>query len=157
MVDMTADQESNPADDIVLPALLGWARRPYGNAIRRALVTAGFDDMPRRGSFVLGGIARGGAAAQQDFEVGLGVTKQAASQLIDTLVLRGYVERRPDDNDRRRTIITLTARGEAAAATSRAAVEHVDRLLAAEATPEEIAAARRVLLILGDLDSALTS
>ncbi len=145
--------DADPVDEIVLPVLLGWARRTYGSAIRTALADAGFDDMPRRGSFVLGSLARGGVA-QQNFEIGLGVTKQAASQLIDTLVLRGYVERRPDQSDRRRTIVTLTARGEAAAATSRAAVEHVDALLAARATPDEVAAARKVLVILCDPELA---
>ena len=44
----------------------------------------------------------------------LGVSKQAASQLIDTLVLRGYLERRVDPEDRRRINIEATERGRAA-------------------------------------------
>jgi DNA-binding MarR family transcriptional regulator len=139
-------------ETVVLPALLGSARRPYGRAIRQGLADAGFDDMPRRGAFVVGGIARNGAVGQQRLEADMGVSKQAASQLIDTLVVRGYVERRPDAEDRRRTIITLTSRGEAAADASHAAVDSVDALLAAVATADEIAIARRVLGRLSDLD-----
>ena len=44
---------------------------------------------------------------------GLGVTKQAASQLIDTLVLRGYLTRDVNPEDRRRMTVTLTERGRA--------------------------------------------
>ena len=47
---------------------------------------------------------------------GLGVTKQAASQLLDTLVLRGFLVRDINPEDRRRMTIDLTERGHAAAA-----------------------------------------
>ena len=33
-------------DDVVMPAMLESARRTYGMAIRRALLDAGFDDVP---------------------------------------------------------------------------------------------------------------
>ena len=141
-------------DTVVVPALLGAARRPYGAAIRSALAAAGFDDMPRRGAFVVGGIARNGAVGQQRLEADLAVSKQAASQLIDMLVLRGYVERRPDADDRRRTIITLTPRGEAAAEATRTAVERVDDLLTAAAGAADVATARRVLGCLADIEVA---
>ena len=107
-----------------------WARGSYGQAVRRSLAIAGYDDLPRNGAFVLGGMAnRGGSAA--DMIRGLGVTKQAASQLIDTLVLRGYLTREVDAEDRRRLTITLTERGRGAAETVRGAVESIDAELAA--------------------------
>ena len=62
---------------------------------------------------------------------GLGVSRQAASQLIDVLVLRGYLDRQINPDDRRRMDIELTERGRAAAAVIRAAVEQVHRRLAA--------------------------
>ncbi len=138
------------SDEIVLPALLGRARRTYGGAIRRALAEAGFDDMPRAGARVLGGIARhsahvGGLAGEH------GVSKQAASQLIDTLVLRGYVERIPDETDRRRTNVALTERGRAAAEAIRGAVEGVDAALEHEVGAEELARVRRTLAALVQL------
>ncbi len=51
--------------------------------------------------FILGGMESPGVSAG-DLIRQLGVSKQAASQLIDTLVLRGYLERATDPSDRRR-------------------------------------------------------
>jgi DNA-binding MarR family transcriptional regulator len=41
----------------------------------------------------------------------LGVTKQAASQLVDELARKGYVERRPHPEDARARLVVLTERG----------------------------------------------
>ena len=73
------------AHDIVIPALLRAARASYSQAVRESLRAGGFDDMPRNGPYVLGGMANQ-VGAFDDVIRGLGVTKQAASQLIDLLV-----------------------------------------------------------------------
>jgi hypothetical protein len=86
-------------DEVVLPALLRWARGSYAQAVSAQLAAAGFDDLPRNGSFVLGGMVRENASAA-DMIHGLGVSKQAASQLIDTLVIRGYLTREIDARSR---------------------------------------------------------
>jgi DNA-binding MarR family transcriptional regulator len=126
------------AREVVIPALLRAARGAYGHSVRTRLAAAGFDDMPKNGPYVLGGMANRGAAAG-DLIRELGVTKQAASQLIDTLVVRGYVERHTNAADRRRLDIELTARGLAAAAEVRAGVLAVDDELAEMLTPVELA------------------
>jgi DNA-binding MarR family transcriptional regulator len=124
-----------------IPALMRWARGSYGQAVRRSLAITGYDDLPRNGAFVLGGMANlGGSAA--DMIRGLGVTKQAASQLIDTLVLRGYLTREVDAEDRRRLTISLTERGRGAAEAVRGAVESIDAELEAAITPAELAGLR---------------
>jgi DNA-binding MarR family transcriptional regulator len=41
----------------------------------------------------------------------LGITKQAAGQLVEYLVDHGYVTRQPDDRDGRARLLLLTARG----------------------------------------------
>jgi hypothetical protein len=69
------------------------------------------------------------------------VTKQAASQLIDTLVLRGYLDRAVDPEDRRRMTIMLTGRGRAAAAV-RAGIETIDAELSREISPGQLAGLR---------------
>jgi len=125
-------------EDLVLPVLLAEARRTYGSAIRRALAAAGFDDMPRAGARVIGGIARGGGTPLREVAVAQAVSKQAASQLVDTLVTRGYVVRVPDAGDRRRLSIALTDRGAAAAAEIRGAVDAVDAAFAAAVGPDEV-------------------
>jgi DNA-binding MarR family transcriptional regulator len=125
-------------EEVVLPALLRAARGAYGHHVRRSVAAAGFDDLPPNGAFVIGGMANHGASAG-DLIKQLGVSKQATSQLIDTLVLRGYLERHPDEDDRRRMTVALTDRGRAAAAAVRAGVEAVDDELEKLLTPAEFA------------------
>lgn len=111
-------------DEIVMPVLLGEARSTYARAIRRAFDDGGFDDIPRLGARLLGGIERYGSPT--DLALSLGVSKQAASALADTLVVRGYLTRAVDDADRRRVVLTLTERGHAAAKASARAVAGID-------------------------------
>lgn len=144
------DAETPRYEEIVLPALLGEARKTYGAAIRRALGAAGFDDMPRAGARIVGGIARQWANVT-DIAANNGISKQAASQLVDTLVTREYVARVPHGTDRRRMTLALTERGEAAAREIRAAVEDIDARLAAAAGAESVARVRAVLGALVDL------
>src|SRR6185437_5299881 len=97
---------------VPLPALLRHARNAYGSAMRRALEQAGYDDIPKNGLYLIGGLALGAgdvplAALIRD----LRISKQAAGQLVDTLVSRGYLHRTTDEQDRRRLLITLTERG----------------------------------------------
>jgi DNA-binding MarR family transcriptional regulator len=114
------------------------------------LATAGFDDLPRNGPFVLGGMANHGGSAVELIQ-SLGVSRQAASQLIDTLVLRGYLGRQVNRDDRRRLDIELTERGRAAASVVRAAVKKIDRQLTAMLSPGEIAGLRAGLAALAVL------
>lgn len=150
---MVGGMTTSHADEIVLPALLRAARGTYGDAIRRELAANGFDDLPRNGPFVLGGIANHGGALS-DLVRQLGVSKQATSQLVDTLVLRGYLSREPDPEDRRRIAVTVTERGRAAAAAVRAGVQSVDRALAAAISEEQLAAMRAGLIALIDIRRA---
>jgi DNA-binding MarR family transcriptional regulator len=142
----------DPSTDnpVIIPALLRAARGSYGQAVAASLHEAGFDDVPRNGPFVLGGMANRGWSAS-DMVAALEVTKQAASQLIDTLVVRGYLTREVNPDDRRRLTIDLTDRGRAAAAAVRAAVESVDFELAGMISPEEMAGLRAGLAALAEI------
>jgi len=141
-------------DTIVLPALLRHARTTYGRAMRRALADAGCDDVPKNGLYVIGGLAlgplNGGAngvplgALVRDLDV----SKQAAGQLVDTLVLRGYLERAPDPQDRRKLTVTLTPRGQAAAAAQASARERIDAELLARVGEKHVKATRATLAAL---------
>jgi len=132
---------------MAFPALLRAARQTYGSAVRAALADAGCDDMPRDGSYVIAAISRTGAPLSRVIS-GLGVSKQAAGQLVDTLVTRGYLDRDTDPDDRRRLTISLTERGQAAAAVIRAAVGQVDADLIRRVGPERVAHARAALAAL---------
>jgi DNA-binding MarR family transcriptional regulator len=78
----------------------------------------------------------------------LAVSKQTAGQMVDVLVLRGYVERSVDPTDRRRLVLALSERGEAAAEIIREVVEATEQRLAAEVGPSAIEQTRRTLAAL---------
>ena len=134
----TVPDDTVAADEANIPALLRGARGSYAHTIAAYLAEAGCDDLPQNGPFVLGGMA-GHSASAVDMIRGLGVTRQAASQLIDTLVVRGYLSREVNPADRRRLNIELTDRGRAAAEAIAAAIGQVDEELATMITPAELA------------------
>jgi DNA-binding MarR family transcriptional regulator len=147
---MVANMPALAANDVTIPALLRAARGSYGRSIAAYVAEAGFDDLPRNGAFVIGGMAnRGGSAT--DMIRGLGVSKQTASQLIDVLVLRGYLTRQINREDRRRMLIGLTDRGRAAAVAVRAGVEAVDAELAEMISTTQLAGLRAGLTALVEI------
>lgn len=138
--------------DVALPALLRAARSTFGAAIRRDLEDAGCDDVPPNGPFVLGALARtGGDVPLADIIRHLGISKQSAGQLVDMLVARGYLEREPDAEDRRRLVVRLTARGAHAAGVVREAVDAVESALCDRVGAPAVATARKVLAAVIDL------
>ena len=140
----------NQRDEVVIPALLRAARGAYAHAVRARLTAGGFEDLPGNGPYILGGMAnRGGTAGNLIRE--LGVSKQAASQLIDTLVLRGYLSREINPDDRRRMNVVLTEHGCAAAAAIRTGIAEVDTKLAGMLSPDELAGLRAGLAALGQI------
>ena len=141
-----------PFENIPIPVLLRHARNTYGLAMRRALAEAGYDDIPGNGLYLIGGLALDRA----DIPLGqlireLRISKQAAGQLVDTLVTRGYLERSMDKDDRRKLTIALTERGRAAAATQAAAREKVDAELLASVGQDDVNRTRRTLAVLCDI------
>jgi DNA-binding MarR family transcriptional regulator len=120
--------------------------------MRKALAEAGYDDIPGNGLYLIGGLA----LEREDIQLGelikdLRVSKQAAGQLVDTLVTRGYLDRQMDKNDRRKLTVTLTERGRAAAAVQSAARQKVDRDLLECVGQEDISRTRRTLAVLANM------
>jgi DNA-binding MarR family transcriptional regulator len=138
---------TDPVGSWHLPALLRGARTTFGTAIRRELTSAGYDDVPPNGLFVLGAMT-GTSAPLADIIQALGVSKQTAGALVDSLVVRGYLDRRADPTDRRRMVVSLTDRGADASALIRRSVADVESALEAAVGPEAMAHARRVLVCL---------
>lgn len=125
-----------------MPQLIREAQNVYRDAVRRALEKAGCDDIPRNGSFVLAGLddthSDAAFGPQADVVASLGLSKQMASQLIDTLVLREYLERRNDPVDRRRMEVRLTARGRCAANAVRTAIDGIDAAISRLVTADDL-------------------
>jgi DNA-binding MarR family transcriptional regulator len=144
--------EQNPLPEIILPALLRHARSTYSRAMRTALEAAGYEDVPANGMYVIGGLSVGaGGVPIRQLVHDLGISKQAAGQLVDTLVARGYLARTPDNEDRRQLIVTLTERGRSAAETQAAARADIDAALTDRVGAADVAAARRALAGLIDI------
>jgi DNA-binding MarR family transcriptional regulator len=141
--------ERRSSGEVAFPALLRAAWRAYASMTHSALAEAGFDDVPRNGSYVIGAIARSGAPLGEVIKQ-LGVSKQAAGHLVDMLVTRGYLDRAVDPDDRRRLMITLTDRGLAAAKVIGTAVDRVDRELLGRVGAEFVAHTRATLAALID-------
>ena len=142
--------DAHLSDSTSFPGLLRAARTVYAAAIRSALAGAGYADVPKNGVFVLGAIARDHAPLSGIIQ-GLGVSKQAAGQLVDALVVRGYLERSVDAEDRRRLTVSLTERGRDTAHIARAAIEQVDARLAARVGAQSFEHTRQVLMALAEV------
>ena len=135
---------------LATPTLMRAARGAYAQSIRAQLQVIGADDLPRNGATLLAGIAATGAP-RQDLPAGLGVTKQAVSQVIEILVSRGYVERIPDPGDRRRISLGLTGRGQEVVDAVERGVEAVDAQLLERVPAGQVDAMRSALLVLGEI------
>lgn len=139
-------------DEVVLPALLRHARTTYGKAMRAALDEAGFDDIPGNGLYIIGGLAiENRDVPLRKLVRELGITKQGAGQLVDALVMRGYLSRAVDEADRRQLIVTLTDRGRAAAKVQGEVRERIDAELLERVGADDVKAAKRTLGALIDM------
>jgi len=100
--------------------------------------------LPRDGVYTIAAIAVG-EISPADLGGLLGVSKQAVSQLLDSLVLRGYVRRSTDAFDRRRSRLALTERGKAVAAVCRRAIDQVEQRITETVGEERVHHTRQTL------------
>ena len=117
----------------------------YLAAVRSRLEESGFEGLPQPGYWALTIMARGGTDASV-LRDQMGVSKQAVSKLIDSLVTAGYVDRWPNGTDRRRTDLMLSATGRQAAAVIGEAVRAVDHTLATEVGTERFSDLTQILV-----------
>ncbi|HEY7047845.1 MAG TPA: MarR family transcriptional regulator [Jatrophihabitantaceae bacterium] len=137
-------------DDITMPMLLRTARQTYAAAIREELIANGLEDLPRNGPFVIRAMEHS-STPLSEIARDLSVSKQAASKLIDLLVVRGFLERTADPADRRRITLALTGRGRDAAAAVEAGTRRVDADLADALSSTQLAGFRAGLRALVEL------
>ena len=95
---------------VTLSALLLAASSALVDGIQAGVAARGFTDVRPAHGFAFARLAPAGATVSE-LAVHLGVTRQAAAQLVDELVTRGYVTRRPHPHDGRAQLIVLTERG----------------------------------------------
>lgn len=78
--------------------------------IQQGMRRRGYDDVRPAHGFAFGMLSSGPATTVQLAQY-LGITKQAAGELVAHLVDGGYLRRRPDPSDGRRVLLELTDRG----------------------------------------------
>lgn len=120
--------------------LLG-AARALVDGIDAGVRARGFGDVrPAHGfAFVL--LSAGGATTME-LAQHLSVTKQAASQMVEELLIKGYVERRPHPADARSRLIVLTDKGWACTRAADEAAEESLRPWADALGPDRLTALR---------------
>ncbi|MEV5613405.1 MarR family winged helix-turn-helix transcriptional regulator [Streptomyces sp. NPDC052225] len=98
------------SEALALSAALLAAAGELTQRIHEGVVARGFEGVRPAHGFAFSRLSFGDATTT-DLAAHLGVTKQAASQLVDELVRKGYVERRPHPSDARARLVLLTERG----------------------------------------------
>ncbi|WP_035805237.1 MarR family winged helix-turn-helix transcriptional regulator [Kitasatospora mediocidica] len=133
-------------DDLALslpPLVLGLAAdlvRRIDDGVRRR----GFEDLRPAHGYAFVRLAPDGASVGELAEH-LDVTKQAASQLVEELVGKGYVERHPHPADARARLIVLTERGWACTRAADEAAAEAVRPWEAELGPQRLRELRDTL------------
>jgi DNA-binding MarR family transcriptional regulator len=102
------------SDAITLSAALLAVAGELTRRIHDGVEARGFEGLRPAHGFAFARLAPDGATVTE-LAAHLGVTKQAASQLVDEIVRKGYAERRPHPDDARAKMIVLTGQGWACA------------------------------------------
>lgn len=114
------------------------------DGIQEGLVRRGFDDVRPAHGFAFARLS-GAPATASELATHLGVSKQAAGQLVDHLVKRGYLRRQPDPADGRARLLVLTSRGRACTIAADEAAAEVVRLWRDQLNPSQFAQLQQAL------------
>jgi len=115
------------------------------DGIQEGLTARGFDDVRPAHGFAFARIS-GARATTVDLAAHLGITKQAAAQLVEHLVERGYLTRESDPRDGRAKLLVLTRRGRACTTAAEEAAEDVVQRWEALLPPQQFAEMRDALV-----------
>jgi DNA-binding MarR family transcriptional regulator len=121
------------------------ASRALVDGISAGVRARGFTDVRPAHGFAFARLAPGGATLTQLAEH-LGVTRQAAAQLADELIAKGYVQRLPHPGDARARLIVLTEKGWACTRAADAAMADTVGVWAAELGERRLRALRDDLM-----------
>ncbi|MEV6301508.1 MarR family transcriptional regulator [Actinoplanes sp. NPDC051861] len=127
-----------------LPVLLLSAARALVDGIDAGVRASGFTDLRPAHGFAFVRLSGTGATVNELAEH-LEITKQAASQMADELVRKGYVERLPHPADARARLLVLTSKGIACTRAADAAAEQTLRPWADSLAPGQLTALRSAL------------
>ena len=121
------------------------ASRALVDGVSTGIRARGFSDVRPAHGFAFARLSAGGATITQLAEH-LDVTRQAAAQLVDELIAKGYIERRPHPQDARARLIVLTEKGWACTQAAEEAITDTLEPWEAALGPERLLALRDDLL-----------
>ncbi len=125
--------------------LVRLAYQHYSQAMDSALREAGFDDIGPSAGNVFPFVGPAGITVSELAELAQ-VRKQTMAQAVEQLEVAGYVERKPNPDDRRSQLVFLTERGTSVPPVTHAAAARVEERWAALTSPKELETLRRTLL-----------
>lgn len=125
--------------------LLRLVYQHYAQDIDAALREAGFGDLRPAHANVFPFVPPEGISVSGLAELAR-VRKQTMAQAVEQLERTGYVERRPNPDDRRSRLVFLTPRGESVRPVTHAAAARVEERWAELTSPEQLEALRGTLL-----------
>jgi DNA-binding MarR family transcriptional regulator len=125
-------------------SLLARARRSWVEQIRERMQEAGFPGYRQSDAWVLALLLKRPLAIGQLGEA-MGISRQAARQMADGLVERGYATFGTDEADARRTLVVLTRRGKAYGRAIWMAQDALDEMVRSRVSEPDLAAADAVL------------
>jgi DNA-binding MarR family transcriptional regulator len=96
---------------VPIARLLAAVTRKAIDELNAELARRGFDGVRPAHGYALNAVRDGTTTSQLARR--LGMTKQGAAKLVETLVREGYLARAAHDADSRATLLTLTSRGRA--------------------------------------------
>lgn len=124
--------------------LLLSAARALVDGIDSRVRASGFTDLRPAHGFAFVRLSGAGATVTELAEH-LEITKQAASQMAEELITKGYVERRPHPTDARARLLVLTEKGHACTRAADDAAARTLAPLATALTPAELSTLRKAL------------
>lgn len=134
----------DPLERTPLTFLLGMAFQLVLTEFVAKLDAIGYDDLRPIHGLVFQ-LLQGPGATSTELAGKLGVTKQAAGQIIDYLEQAGYVERRPYPLGGRRKLVVLTDRGRDHMRVAGRSLNEIESRLAANLDDEGLGALRQEL------------
>jgi DNA-binding MarR family transcriptional regulator len=128
-----------------LGLLLRLLNQHWGEGVHAALQAAGLDGIRAPHANVIPFVPAEGIQVSELARLA-SMRKQSMAEAVEQLERAGYVERRPDPNDRRARLVVLTDRGRQVRSVAIAAGRRVEADWTELTSPAEIAAFRATLL-----------
>jgi DNA-binding MarR family transcriptional regulator len=142
---MVEQNPAPPADAALdLGILIGLAFQAFTDQLRTALAEQGHDDLGGAYGYVFRVLAAE-QPSQRQLAARLGISDQGMAKILDEMVARGYVERRPDAGDARIKRLRLARRGREALAAARRFHAGFEQRLIRQAGPAAVRGLRRLL------------